>query len=84
MAARIPPVTVELLESYLDHLAHLMVDYAPDFDACLPLYERLEAEIEILKDKEKRMAAVYARANKLKQEKPAVKKLKNQTAKQSD
>ncbi|UXM94286.1 hypothetical protein N5853_09220 [Bartonella sp. HY329] len=84
MAARIPPITVALLESYLDYLANLMVEHAPDFDECLPIYERLEAEIEILKNREKRLAAVYARAKKLKTKQPKIKESKDQTARQSD
>jgi hypothetical protein len=39
------PVTLERLEVYLDWLAGIMVDYGPEFECCLPIYERLEREI---------------------------------------
>lgn len=39
------PITIERLELYLDRLAGIMVDHGPEFDCCLPIYERLEREI---------------------------------------
>lgn len=45
MASR-PPVTIERLEVYLNFLGGLMVDHSPEFDSLLPIYERLEQEIE--------------------------------------
>lgn len=45
MASR-PPVTIERLEVYLNYLGGLMVDHSPEFDNLLPIYERLEQEID--------------------------------------
>lgn len=43
--AKPEPVTLARLEVYLDWLAGVMVDHAPEFDNLLPIYERLEREI---------------------------------------
>lgn len=61
-----PPVvvTVEVLETCLDRLAHI-IDQAGDKGAVyLPIYERLEAELQELRAKEDRMARIRARVKR--------------------
>lgn len=56
------PVTLARLEVYLDWLAGVMVDHAPEFDSLLPIYERLENEIEIRTRSLDKMSLIRQRA----------------------
>jgi hypothetical protein len=55
------PVTVARLERGLDRLAEIMVDLGDQGAQCLPIYERLEEELEALVAKTDQMAKVRAR-----------------------
>ena len=58
------PITVDVLEKCLDRVA-LAIDQAGDKGAVyLPIYDRLEAELKALKDKEDRMARIQARVRR--------------------
>ena len=64
-ARRSPPtavvITVEVLEKCLDRLARI-IDQAGDRGAVyLPIYDRLEAELQKLRVKDDRMARIRAR-----------------------
>lgn len=61
------PITSERIERALDVLAHWMVKLGPDGVKCLPIYERLERELEEMSSTESKMAEVIARANRSKQ-----------------
>jgi hypothetical protein len=67
-AGRSPPapvsITVDILEKCLDRVA-LAIDQAGDKGAVyLPIYDRLEAELKALKDKEDRLARIQARVRR--------------------
>ena len=58
------PITVDVLEMCLDRVA-LAIDQAGDKGAVyLPIYDRLEAELKTLKDKEDRAARIRARVKR--------------------
>ena len=58
------PITVDVLEKCLDRVA-LAIDQAGDKGAVyLPIYDRLEAELKALKDKEDRVARIRARVKR--------------------
>jgi hypothetical protein len=54
-------ITVAVLEKCLDRVALLIAESGDKGVVYLPLYERLEAELEALKAKEDRMARIRAR-----------------------
>jgi len=55
------PMTADVLEKWLDRVA-LAIDRAGVKGAVyLPIYDRLEAELKALKDKEDRLARIQAR-----------------------
>jgi len=57
-------ITVEVLEKCLDRLARI-IDQAGDRGAVyLPIYDRLEAELQKLRAKEDRMARIRARVRR--------------------
>jgi hypothetical protein len=57
-------ITVDVLEKCLDRVA-LAIDQAGDKGAVyLPIYDRLEAELKALKDKEDRLARIRARVKR--------------------
>ena len=57
-------ITVDVLEKCLDRVA-LAIDQAGDKGAVyLPIYDRLEAELNALKDKEDRVARIRARVKR--------------------
>jgi hypothetical protein len=67
-AGRLPPtavvITVEVLEKCLDRLARI-IDQAGDRGVVyLPIYDRLEAELMALKDREDRLARIHARVRR--------------------
>lgn len=55
------PITPERIENALDRLAELMVKLGEKGTLCLPIYERLESELEAIKTRDTQMAAVLAR-----------------------
>ncbi len=67
------PITRERIERAMDALAQWMVRLGQDGVKCLPIYERLERELEALSSTESKMAEIFARA----------KRSKHQTAVQS-
>ncbi|GEM_PF-1901255 len=67
------PITRERIERAMDALAQWMVRLGADGVKCLPIYERLERELEALSSTESKMAEIFARA----------KRSKHQTAAQS-
>lgn len=58
------PVTPERIERAMDALARWMVRLGSDGVKCLPIYERLERELEALSSTESKMAEIYARAKR--------------------
>ena len=57
-------ITANVLEKCLDRVA-LAIDQAGDKGAVyLPIYDRLEAELKALKDKEDRVARIRARVKR--------------------
>jgi hypothetical protein len=54
-------ITVAVLEKCLDRVALLIAESGDKGVVYLPIYERLEAELEALKAKEDRMARIRAR-----------------------
>jgi hypothetical protein len=57
-------ITANVLEKCLDRVA-LAIDQAGDKGAVyLPIYDRLEAELKALKDKENRLARIQARVRR--------------------
>lgn len=61
------PITRERIERAMDALAQWMVRLGPDGVKCLPIYERLERELEALSSTESKMAEIFARAKRSKQ-----------------
>jgi hypothetical protein len=58
------PITADVLEKCLDRVA-LAIDRAGHKGAVyLPIYDRLEAELKALKDKEDRLARIKARVRR--------------------
>lgn len=64
------PITTARIERAMDILAHWMVKLGDDGVKCLPIYERLEMELEQLSSTENKMAEVFARAKRLKDQTP--------------
>lgn len=64
------PITTARIERAMDILAHWMVKLGDDGVKCLPIYERLEMELEQLSSTENKMAEVFARAKRLKDQNP--------------
>ena len=60
------PITRERIERAMDALAQWMVRLGPDGVKCLPIYERLERELEALSSTESKMAEIFARAKRSK------------------
>ncbi|MFB8343300.1 hypothetical protein ACWGNA_19785 [Brucella cytisi] len=56
------PITRERIERALNVLAQWMMRLGPDGVKCLPIYERLERELETLSSTESKMAEIVARA----------------------
>lgn len=57
-------ITVDVLEKCLDRVA-LAIDQAGDRGAVyLPIYDRLEVELKLLKDKAERVARIRARVKR--------------------
>ena len=57
-------ITTDVLEKCLDRVA-LAINKAGDKGAVyLPIYDRLEAELKALKDKEERLARIQARVKR--------------------
>ena len=54
-------ITVEVLEQCLDRVALLITESGDNGAVYLPVYDRLEAELQALKAKEDRMARIRAR-----------------------
>jgi hypothetical protein len=54
-------ITADVLEKCLDRVALLIVESGDNGIVYLPIYDRLEAELEALKVKEARMARIQAR-----------------------
>ncbi len=67
-AGRTPPVavvvTVDVLESCLDRLAHIIEQAGDKGAVFLPIYERLETELRELRAKEDQMARIRARVKR--------------------
>ena len=59
-------ITSERVETALDKLAQAIVRLGPKGERALPIYERLERELEALRANEAKMAAVYERARRSK------------------
>ena len=59
-------ITPERLEAALDKLAEAMVRLGPKGVRVLPIYERLERDLEALRATEAKMARVYERARRSK------------------
>lgn len=60
------PITRDRIERAMDALAQWMVRLGPDGVKCLPIYERLEGELEALSSTESKMAEIFARAKRSK------------------
>lgn len=54
-------ITVSVLEKCLDRVALLITESGDKGGVYLPIYDRLEAELEALKAREDRMARIRAR-----------------------
>ena len=54
-------ITIAVLENCLDRVALLIAESGDKGVVYLPIYERLEAELETLKAREDRMARIRAR-----------------------
>ncbi len=57
-------ITVEVLEQCLDRVALLITESGDKGAVYLPIYDRLEAELEALEAKEDRMARIRARVRR--------------------
>lgn len=62
ISGQFQPITRERIERAMDALAQWMVRLGPDGVKCLPIYERLERELETLSSTESKMAEIVARA----------------------
>ena len=60
------PVTAERIEKGLDDLASIMVKLGDKGAKCMPIYERLERELVLMKSGEDKMAAIRERAKRSK------------------
>jgi hypothetical protein len=56
-----PPIIIETVEKHLDRLADIIDKAGSQGAVYLPIYERLEVELEKLKAKDALMARVQAR-----------------------
>lgn len=65
------PITVERLERALDKLAAAMIRLGPKGPRALPIYERLERELEALRVVDDKMAAVRERLRRSQDRKAA-------------
>lgn len=59
------PVTIERVERALDKLAEMIVMMGDDGMKALPIYDRLESELEAMKAGADRLASVYKRADEV-------------------
>lgn len=59
-------ITSERVEAALDKLAHAMMRLGPKGERVLPIYERLERELEALRVNEAKMASVRDQARRSK------------------
>jgi hypothetical protein len=57
-------ITVDILENCLDRVALLIAESGDKGAVYLPIYDRLEAELEALKAREDRMARIRARVRR--------------------
>lgn len=63
--ARLAPVTIERIERAMDEVA-IAIGMAGDRGAVyLPIYERLESELQVLRAKRNTLSAVMARLDRL-------------------
>lgn len=60
------PITVDRIEKCLDRLAQIMVASGAEGRAYLPIYERLESELEAMRDTDVKMSRIYARVRRSK------------------
>jgi len=54
-------ITPERLEYYLALLAYMIERYAPAYDVCLPIYDRLEEELKRQRETQQKYAALRQR-----------------------
>lgn len=66
MSASATPITMERVERCLDRLAQIMVAAGPEGRTYLPIYERLESELEGMRTADDKMAKVFARVRQSK------------------
>lgn len=57
------PITRERIERALNVLAQWMVRLGPEGVKCLPIYERLEQELDQLKSREAKLSEIRKRAS---------------------
>jgi len=60
------PITIDRIERCLDRLAQIMVASGAEGRAYLPIYERLESELEAMRDTDDKMSRIYARVRRSK------------------
>lgn len=65
------PITIERLECALDRLAEIMVTMGDDGRHYLPIYDRIESELESMRANEDRMSAVRKRLERSKGQRAA-------------
>jgi hypothetical protein len=69
---KMPEITVERLELYLDRLAEIMSDPYYNAEDVLPIYERIESEIALRRQTGDKIAAIRERATRLKGQRAAL------------
>ncbi len=57
-------ITAERIEAALNAVARYIVELGAEGPVMLPIYDRLERELAILKGAERKMAEIYERAGK--------------------
>lgn len=60
------PITIDRIERCLDRLAQIMVASGAEGRVYLPIYERLESELESMRDADGKMSRIYARVRQSK------------------
>ena len=60
-------ITIARIERAMDVLAYWMIELGEEGKKCLPIYERLETELEQRKKTEAKMEEVFERARQLKE-----------------